>query len=316
MEYEFLRKFSEELYADLAPVFYALLAVAAVMAILGEFANSYLGKGGGLSSILVRIVISIVLFLFFPQILEGAKEFMWALEMAVNKNHGGIEHVLDGMVSLVGKSIQGPMDFIKERVINVGSTIVFYIVHFIFFLYNLLWSLALIAAPFILPLYVWELGSFLFNKFISFIVLLLIVRLPWAILAVSLLKISDYLQHAQGIEAMKIFFIYVVGVVVTLLMPIVSLYLVATQMSGAASVLGGASGFALGALRAGVGGSATVSAFTNRSAYAMGGVKAAQNGQNFRPPSSSSFSSSRNSVVESEKKEIRIKNLEKIGRRK
>lgn len=219
----FFTTFAWETFDHFKDIGIGLVVLLTIFALIVELVSVYQGGGMEAGAILVRAATAIFLLSCFHGIVEGAKDFVWAIEKVVSER-GSIEETLSRFreVSERGAFWQGRMGGIQLMFAGWGLTAAAWFGELIFWLYGVLWLGVIIAAPLLIPTVIMEATQKIFRLFLFFILALLFVRVPWAMVSAVIGHLVDYLsEHGKG-EELRSFFLFWIALIVTAVTPIVS----------------------------------------------------------------------------------------------
>lgn len=219
----FFTSFAWNTFDQFRGVGIGLVVLLTVLALIVDLIAIHRGGGMEAGAILVRAAVALCLLGCFRPIVEGAKDFVWALEKVIS-SQGSIEGSLERFQTLTeqGSFWNGPMGRMRLMFAGWGMTLAHYVGEFIFWLYGVLWVCATVAAPLLIPTVVMEATQKIFRMFLFFIVAMLFVRIPWAMISAVLDHMIDYLaQHGKD-EQLRSFFLFWIALLVTIIVPIVS----------------------------------------------------------------------------------------------
>lgn len=219
----FFTSFAWDTFARFREVGIGLVVLLTIVALIVELISVHQGGGMEVGAILVRAAFAVLLLGCFQSIVEALKDFTWSIEKII-ADQGSIEQALSRFEELTkqGSFWSGPMGRMRLMFAGWGMTAAHYVAEFIFWLYGVLWVCATISAPLLIPAVVMEATQKIFRMFLFFILALLFVRIPWAMVSAVLDHLVDYLStHGNG-EQLRAFFLFWIALIVTILTPIIS----------------------------------------------------------------------------------------------
>lgn len=219
----FFTSFAWNTFAQFRDVGIGLVVVLTLLALIVELVSVHKGGGMETSAVLVRAATAIFLLGCFQSIVEGAKDFVWSIEKIIS-TQGSIEQTISRFEQLTAKGSfwSGPMGRVRLMFAGWGMTLAHYVGEGIFWLYGVLWVCATVSAPLLIPAVVMETTQKIFRMFLFFILALLFVRIPWAMVSAVLAHLVDYLStHGNG-EQLRAFFLFWIALLVTIVTPIIS----------------------------------------------------------------------------------------------